>query len=223
MRSRQALLSAFKRSRSSRLIRRISVAMDSVVHLRAIWYGNTEISGSSPLPCHPFRSVSSVRSCDRFYHGKKFLTAQPSHTRSQIVGDNGALPPDWSQKFGTSPFRNSHILDRIREGPNSVRVTFSRRSPTKELQFHSVASSFGLEPCRKMACFLEAVQRRSPRPHSSSLRVESGMQASPGFWCSLSHVRHPRMLDRLGVLDFPFLEFSPRWRSGSDLSKMAPW
>ena len=58
------------------------------------------------------------------------------------------------------PFRNSHILDRIREGPNSVRVTFSRRSPTKELQFHSVASSFGLEPCRKMACFLEAVQRR---------------------------------------------------------------
>jgi hypothetical protein len=24
---------------------------------------------------HQFRSVSSVRSCDRFYHGKKFLTA----------------------------------------------------------------------------------------------------------------------------------------------------
>jgi len=23
----------------------------SVVHLRAIWYGNTEISSSSPLPC----------------------------------------------------------------------------------------------------------------------------------------------------------------------------
>ena len=66
----------------------------SVVHLRGIWYGNTEISGSSPLPCHQFRSVSSVRSCDRFYHGKKFLTAPTvTHTWSQIVGDNEALPP----------------------------------------------------------------------------------------------------------------------------------
>src|SRR5271169_2111422 len=58
----------------------------------------------SPPLLHQFRSVSSVRSCDRFYHGKKFLTAPTgTHTRSQIVGDNEALPPDRSQKFRPSP------------------------------------------------------------------------------------------------------------------------
>ena len=33
------------------------------------------------------------------------------------------------KKGGPSPFRSSHILDPIPEGPDSVRVTFSRRSP----------------------------------------------------------------------------------------------
>ena len=35
-------------------------------------------------------------------------------------------------KKGGPPFRSSHILDPIPEGPNSVRVTFSRRSPPME-------------------------------------------------------------------------------------------
>ena len=107
--------------------------------------GNTEISGSSPLPCSTSSGafLQSAVVTD-FTMERNFLTAPTvTNTRSQIVGDNEALPPDWSQKFGPSPFRSSHILDRIREGPNSVRVTFSRRSPTKELQFHPVASSFG--------------------------------------------------------------------------------
>jgi hypothetical protein len=75
---------------------------------------------------------------------KNFLTAPTvTHTESNRWGFKEALPPDWSQKFGPSPFRSSHVLDLIPEGLNFVRVTFSRRSPTKEFQFPSVASSLG--------------------------------------------------------------------------------
>jgi hypothetical protein len=72
----------------------------------------------------------SLRNCDRLYHGKTFLTA-PNVTLHGLksFGDNEALPLDRSQKRRALPFRSSHILDPIQEGPDSVRVTFSRRSP----------------------------------------------------------------------------------------------
>ena len=54
-----------------------------------------------------------------------FNRANRHNTRSQIVGDNEALPPDWSQNFRPSPLEALIFLDPIPEGPNSVRVTLN--------------------------------------------------------------------------------------------------
>jgi hypothetical protein len=78
------------------------------------------------------------------HHLSPETSLSPSHTRSQIVGDNEALPRDWSQILRPSPFEALIFwIPSQKALTNSVRVTFSRRSLTKELQFHLAASSFG--------------------------------------------------------------------------------
>jgi hypothetical protein len=70
----------------------------------------------SPPLLHQFRSVSSVRSCDRFYHGKKFFNHANRHTHGVkslgimrhclLIGHKNLGPPLWKLSYsGSHPRR----------------------------------------------------------------------------------------------------------------------
>src|SRR6266436_947580 len=74
--------------------------------------------------------ISSLRICDRLLPWKDIFNRAKRHTHGlKSLGIMRHCFLIGHKKGGPSPSRSSHILDPIPEGPDSVRVTFSRRSP----------------------------------------------------------------------------------------------
>ena len=120
---------AFKRLLLNSSIWSCPVAFELVLHSAIVTdFAMARLPESLSCPLLPFMQPNLLQTVAS-------VLRRSSHT------DEACFPGKEQEFLSYRPHQRSG--GSLPEGPDSVRVTFSRRSPTKELQFHPVASSFG--------------------------------------------------------------------------------